>query len=155
RRHLAFIRQREFYDLDLLLQLRQVGKVPLDEDDVEMTPLDLPGEFAQPPDQVRVFLAVRREIWAVIAEHEQPLLLLRDVLKRTTRILGIWDQKFLLPLEFGPEDLPQPGRAAPDEETLLFFTMPLELRHRLHNAMKTAFLGRVDRDQRIACANQH
>src|SRR5215813_7918077 len=27
--------------------------------------------------------------------------------------------------------------------------MPLELRHRLHNAMKTAFLGRVDRDQRI------
>ncbi len=118
-RYLAFIRQRGFDYLDLLLQRRQVGKVPLDEDDVEMTPLDLPGEFAQPPDQLRIFLARRREIRAVIAEYEQSLLLLGDIIERARRVLRIRDQNLLLSLKFGAEDLPQPGRAAPDKDDLI------------------------------------
>ena len=77
------------------------------------------------------------------------------MIERARRVLRIRDQNFLLSLEFGAEDLPQAGRAAPDEEPFVFFTMALELRHRLHNAMKPAFLGRVDRDQRIAGADQH
>src|SRR5262249_59159004 len=87
--------------------------------------------------------------------QKPPFLLLRDVTERGRSAVRLRDQNPLLPLEFGAEDLPQASRAAPDEEPLLFFTMPLELRHRLNNAMKTPFLGRVDCDQRIACANQH
>src|SRR5262249_52972724 len=108
-----------------------------------MPPFDFPCELTQPPDQLRLFLAVGREIRAEIAEHKQPLLLLRDILKRARRVVRVRDRNFLLPFELRAENLPQPRRTAPDEQSFFFFPVAFELRDRAHDAMETTLLRRI------------
>jgi hypothetical protein len=46
RHDFMLIGQRQLNDLDLLLQRRKVGEVPLDKENVGVSPFDLPREFA-------------------------------------------------------------------------------------------------------------
>src|SRR5262245_45016168 len=101
--------------------------MPFDKQDIDVSPFNLPGELTQPADQLRLLLAVRHEVRAVIAQDEESLLLLRDVLKHAHRVLSVGNRGFILTLQFRSQDLAQSRYAAPDEESLLFFLVTLQL----------------------------